>query len=158
MAWMRRFDRRAFLATLAAAMCAPAVGATAPPPRILLVCQFGSVKSAIARELLKRRAAERGARIVVTSRGITPEEHLPADLQSRLSSDGIDPRAQPLRKLDQKDLDEVDLVVFFDPIPSSFKMGPSRDWTQVPSILRQYPEARTDLERRIDALIAELKP
>ena len=96
---MRMLSRRSFVATLCATVAA---GAGVPPvkgssPRILFVCQFGSVKSAIARELLKRRAAELHVDLNVSSRGITPEEHFPAPLKAKLGH--IDPAAEPLRQL-----------------------------------------------------------
>jgi hypothetical protein len=40
------------------------------PKRVLFICQFGSVKSPIARELFRRRAKERGIAVIAWSRGI----------------------------------------------------------------------------------------
>jgi len=76
-------------------------GVTARSPHILLVCQFGTVKSPIAGELLKRRALERHIPVQVTARGITPQQHTTPELLQRLANDGINPAAEPLRKLNR---------------------------------------------------------
>ncbi|MEO6582508.1 MAG: hypothetical protein ABIN68_06865 [Sphingomicrobium sp.] len=128
----------------------------ARPPRILFVCQFGSVKSAISRELLKRRAAQRHIPLIVVSRGITPEEHLSPAIKSRLLLEHIDPAAEPLRKLRQADLDAADRVIIFDKLPARLRAEALEDWTDLPSILNNYPKARADLDRRIDAVLASL--
>ena len=149
-------DRRRFCAGLASAAFV-ASPATAQPsaPKVLLVCQYGSVKSAIARELLRRRSSERHVALAITSRGITPEEHLPEDLRTRLIAEGIDPKSEPLRKLAQSDLDGADIVILFDPLPKGLHAPNARDWSSVPSMMAHYPEARADLDRRIDALLDE---
>ena len=156
---MSKLDRRTVSAALAAAAFTSAVAAAKPVskgPQILFICQFGTVKSAIARELLKRRSSERGLFVNVASRGITPEEHLSPDVEARLSADGIDPRAEPLRKLEQRDLDSADLVILFDRLPEGLRARNVRDWTDLPSMLNRYPEARADLDRRIDQLLDQL--
>jgi hypothetical protein len=152
---MRMVDRRAFVASLGATLSMPLVAAPLTPsaPRILFVCQFGTVKSAIARELLKRRAAERHVTLAVTSRGITPEKHLPAAIKNKLQREHIDPAAQPLRKLSQADLDAADRVIIFDKLPAGLRAGAIEDWTDLPSIVNDYAEARAALDRRIDALV-----
>jgi protein-tyrosine-phosphatase len=149
-------DRRAFCAALASAILIPATASAKSAPKILLVCQYGSVKSAIARELLKRRSSERHVPLTVSSRGITPEEHIPEDLRARLMAEGIDPRAQPLRKLRQSDLNAADMVILFDPLPPDLRASKARDWSAVPSMIAHYPDARADLDRRIDALLDQL--
>lgn len=134
----------------------PANAAARSAPKVLLVCQYGSVKSAIARELLKRRSSERHVSLVVSSRGITPEEHLPENLKARLMTEGIDPGAQPLSKLRQSDLDAADMVILFDPLPPDLRAPKARDWSAVPSMIARYPDARADVDRRIDALLDQL--
>ena len=152
-------SRRNFVATLCATV---AIGSRAAPvnrasPRILFVCQFGSVKSAIARELLKRRAAELHVELEIGSRGITPEEHLPAQLKAKLLREQIDPAAEPLRQLQQADLDAADRVIIFDKLPAGFRASKAEDWTDVPSILNDYDKARVDLDRRIEGLVRDYR-
>lgn len=156
---MLTLNRRAFIAAFGATLSMPAAGQalSTAAPRILFVCQFGSVKSAIARELLKRRAAERRVALTVTSRGITPEAHLPPGIRSRLLLDHIDPEAQPLRKLGQADLDAADKVIIFDKLPPELHAATAEDWTGLPSIVNDYANARAVLDRRIDDLLTRIQ-
>ena len=127
------------------------------PPKILLVCQFGTVKSAITRELLIRRAAERGIALKAWSRGITPEEHLSPALLPRLRAEQIDPGRQPLQPLSARDVARADLVIAFDPLPTSFSRANVRDWSDVPSMNSSYDAARRVIDQRIDALLDQLR-
>lgn len=152
-------DRRALLiAILVAAITSPATAAARParPTKILLVCQYGSVKSPIARELLKRRAAQLGVRIAAEARGITPERHLPEEIRQTLAAEGIDPTVEPLQQLGAADIERADLVIFFDKLPAGYAPKRSRDWSDLPSIVNDYRAARTSLDRRIDRLLHEL--
>lgn len=132
------------------------LGASERPPRVLFICQFGTAKSAIARELFKRRAAQRGVPVVVFSRGITPEPHLASTTRDALLVEGIILDREEARKLRVTDLDVADIVVFFNPLPASFRRTTQRDWSAVPSVNDTFPLARTDLDRRIDLLIDEV--
>ena len=125
-------------------------------PKILLVCQFGTVKSAITRELLIRRAAERGIALNAWSRGITPEQHLAPALLPRLRAEQIDPGRQPLRPLTPRDAARADLIIAFDPLPPSFSRAKVRDWSDVPSMNSSYDAARRVVDQRIDALLDQL--
>ncbi|WP_294120333.1 hypothetical protein [Sphingomonas sp.] len=154
-------DRRTLLsALLAAAIANPVTGAARPshPTKILFVCQYGSVKSPIARELLKRRAAQLGIKVDVRARGITPERHLPEETRRSLASEGIDPTAEPLRQLAAADIERADMVIFFDKLPPGYVPKHSRDWTDLPSIVNDYRAARLSLDQRIDRLLNELSP
>lgn len=126
------------------------------PTMVLFICQFGSVKSAIARELLRRRATERHHSLTVFSRGITPEPHLPPALQRDLLREGIDTNRQPLQQLRQSDLDAADRVIIFDRLPAGLRATNVEDWTDTPSVLNDYTRARADLDRRIDELLNRL--
>ena len=90
-------------------------------PRVLFICQFGTAKSAIARELFKRRAAERGIPVAVASRGITPEPHLASSTRDELLTEGIVLGVQPVRKLRATDLRAADIVVVFNPLPAPLR-------------------------------------
>jgi hypothetical protein len=129
----------------------------ADKPQILLVCQFGSVKSAIARELLIRRAASRGIALHAWSRGITPEEHLSPTLSVQLRAEQIDPTRQPLTALTSDDLKAADLVIAFDPLPFAIPEGRLLNWSDVPSMNSSYDAARKVLDPRIDALLDRLQ-
>lgn len=154
---MFRLDRRELLASTLAFALASAAHAQSRTPRILLVCQFGSVKSATARELLKRAAAQRGVRVSVASRGITPAEHMSPELKQRLAADGIDPAAEPLRQLKPADVAAADMVIAFDTLPASYHPRRFVDWRDLPSMLNDYDHARHVLDARISALLDQLR-
>ena len=158
---MRSLDRRLLLFGAVILAFTPALASaavTSRSPHILLVCQFGTVKSPIARELLKRRAAERHIAIEATARGITPQQHITPELLSRLTKDGINPAAEPLRKLGQQDIARADLVIAFDKLPVDYHPRRLEDWTDLPSMVNDYDHARAVLDSRIDKLLDRLSP
>jgi arsenate reductase (thioredoxin) len=139
----------------AAAMLA--TGAGAPPmPRILFICQAGTAKSAIAREFFRRRARERGISISAFSRGLAIEDHVSMRLRDALRNEGINPAHDRAQKLAKRDLRSADIVVFFNPLPPSLMPVAARDWTALPSVNDNWPQARADLVQRIDALLDEI--
>jgi len=150
--------------TLALGLAGLSVGATATrardapcgPPRVLFVCPAGTVKSAIARETLKRRAAAAGVAVEAQSRGLHPEDHVSPGLAAHLRADGLDPTAEPVRAFLTEDLKGVDIVVAFDEAAQAPGLEGARVW-EIPSWNDRYDEARTALEVRMAALIAELR-
>jgi protein-tyrosine-phosphatase len=141
---------------LAGPLSGSVANAQRAPTRVLFVCQYGTVKSALARELFRRRAEERGIKAVAFSRGITPAEHLAAAARASMAADGIDPARDPLRKLARADLRKADIVVVFNPLPLKLATRPIRDWAATPSVNDDYASARPELDRRIDALLDEI--
>ncbi len=135
------------------------VEAKQPQTKVLFVCQYGSVKSAIAREVFKRAAAGRGLSVSAVSRGITPEEHLSAELTTKLDAEGIDTRSEALTVLSQNDIANASIVIYFDRIPEVFdlKSKAAQDWSDVPSMNNEYQRARSILDTRMTNLISELK-
>ena len=81
--------RRALIAFAVIAVASCQHRRAASPPTLLFVCQYGTVKSAVAREMTRRRAAELGLVVNVISRGITPQDHISPTLAQRLTADGI---------------------------------------------------------------------
>jgi Low molecular weight phosphotyrosine protein phosphatase len=151
-----RATRRAMLSGIGAAvtmMVAPAAWAREPSPSVLFICQFGTAKSAVAREVFRKRAQKRGISVTAFSRGITPEEHVSPALRRQLAADGIDSIADGVAKLTLADINRADIIVAFNPIPNSFKRKGIQNWSSLPSMNGNYPAARTDLARRIDALL-----
>lgn len=151
--WSRRGMMIVGLAVSVSAIAKPRAR---PVPRVLFVCQFGTAKSAIAREVFRRRARERGVAASVFSRGITLEDHMTPTLRQRLSADGIDPTAEAARALSARDWRHADIVVVFNPLPPAAKPADLRDWTDTPSITDDYANARTVIDRRIGALLDEI--
>ena len=151
----RRMLLRGAIAVGVAAAAARA-SAWGPAPTVLFVCQFGSVKSAIARELFRARAMARGVPVRVISRGITPERHVSPQLLAQLRVDHIDPDRQPLTRLDAVALGSADIVVLFDRLPPGLARPDARDWSDMPSMNDRYPAARAFLDPRLDHLLDEI--
>lgn len=149
--------RRAFLVAGLALPFAAAARTGHHPPRILFVCQFGTVKSAIARELCRRRAAERGISVRATSRGLTiAADHRSPALIAALAAEGLDPDADPPTPLARKDWRRADVVVTFNPLPAAVRPRDLRDWSDTPSFNDDYAHGRPEVLARIDALLTEL--
>lgn len=134
---------------------------TKPPkilfaPKILFVCQAGTAKSAIAREIFKQRAKERGIAVEVFSRGIVVEDHISPELKQKLLHDRIDTTTEPARPLERSDWTAADILVKFNPLPASVEHNDVRDWSDLPSVNDDYANARDILDDRIDALLAEI--
>lgn len=149
-------SRRTFIvttSTLLIALRRP----SARPPQVLFVCLHGTVKSPIAREILRRRALERNVSVKVRSRGIAPEEGASAELAAALVRDGIDVRHDPLRRLSPTDAAWADVLVYFDPLPFAAANKDLRNWTDIPSVNQHYAQAMAEIRRRIEALIDELE-
>lgn len=146
--------RRAVLLGGCFVICESSAWASPPTvPRILFVCQYGSVKSPIAREMLRLRARAREVVVSTFSRGITPEAHLPPAIAARLLAKGIDPAREGLHRLTPGDLQAADVTVLFNPLPGNMHAARSLDWTSVPSVLNAFPAALGEIERRVDLLL-----
>jgi protein-tyrosine-phosphatase len=124
-------------------------------PKILFVCPAGTVKSAIAREELRRRAKARGISVAVRSRGVHPENHISPALRDNLKADGINVAADPLTGFDPSDAVKADIVVAFDDAAKAPGLSRARAW-QVPSWNSQYADAKARTGEEIEALLDEL--
>jgi protein-tyrosine-phosphatase len=153
---MTALDRRTFgLSTLALLAGSAARAAPCAPPKVLFVCPAGTVKSAIAREAMRARAAKAGVAVDVRSRGLKPEDHVTPELAARLKAVGIDPKAEPVRALSPQDVKAADLVIAFDEAGDDPALAGARRWN-TPSWLRDFDAAKADLDSRLDGLVAEL--
>lgn len=147
--------RTAILSAAALLVAAKAPGKRTP--RVLFVCQKGTVKSPIARELLRGEAKARGISVKVQSRGVTPAEGASPEVAAALVRDGIKVKRDPLRALTAKDADWADVVVFFDPLPFAVTGKDLRDWRDTPSVNQNYAEALAAMRSRIAGLLDELE-
>lgn len=133
-----------------------AFAAACPPPRVLFVCPAGTVKSAIAREVLRSRARTAGLRLEVAARGLAPEDHASPALAANLRADGLNPAREPALALAPGDAARADIVIAFDDAANSPMLRSARSW-RTPSWNADYAAAMTDLSARMDALMAELR-
>ena len=146
---------------IVSALAASLVGACASArrttvPVVLFVCQYGTAKSAIARELFRRRVRQRHLVIEAFSRGLTIEDHMTPQLRQRLASDGINTELETPQVLAPRDWQRASVVVAFNPLPAAVPLAKVRDWTDLPSITDDYAKTRAILDRRLEALIDEL--
>ena len=144
------------LALLAAPGAARAAQSPCDPPRVLFVCPAGTVKSAIAREALRARAAKAGIAISVRSRGLKPEDHVSPALAANLRADGLDPAREPALALTPDDIAAADIVIAFDEAAQAPALKAARSW-DIPSWNADYAGAKAALETRLDGLVAELR-
>jgi len=123
---------------------------------VLFVCAKGTVKSAIARELLRDKAKARGMAVKVRSRGIEPKEGATPETRLALARDRIDTRREPLRRLEAGDARWADVVIAFDPLPFAVSGADLRDWSGTPSVNAEYDAAIAAIAARVDSLLDEL--
>jgi protein-tyrosine-phosphatase len=114
------------------------------------------VKSAIARETLKRRAAEQGVPVSVTSRGVHVEDHVSQGLAANLKADGLDAALETPRALASTDVSAADIVVAFDEATQIPALRGARSW-DTPSWNSDYAGAKAALAAHVDRLLAELR-
>jgi protein-tyrosine-phosphatase len=148
--------RKLILTGAALALIPTSPAAACDPVRVLFVCPAGSVKSAIAREALKRLAADERVPVSLASRGLIPEDHLSPALAANLKKDGLDPATEPLRKLTPSDVSDADIVIAFDDAVDEPMLRSARGW-KTPSWNEQYGVAKADLDARLAGLLAELR-
>ena len=126
---------------------------------VVFVCQHGNVKSLIAREWLERLAAERGVRVSAVSRGLTPENPVPAAIAERLSGDGFDVSGFEAAALAPADLERATRVVMIGvETPEWMRShdGLVEKWDGIPPATERYEASRDALRGRIAKLLEEL--
>ena len=128
--------------------------------RVLFVCPLGVVKSAIAREELRRIAKARGLSVQVQSRGVEPPKDHPENdispaLAAHLKEEGINPFADPLRRFSREDAHRADIVIAFDEAAGAPGLEQARVWKS-PSWNGQYTEAKAALSQNLQTLADEL--
>ena len=151
-------DRRNFVLGLAAGVSWFPASAKAEPcaaTRVLFVCPMGSVKSAIAREELRRAVKARGLPVMVQSRGLTPTNDISPALAAHLRDDGINPLADPLRRFTKADTEKADITIAFDEAAKAPGLEQATVWNS-PSWNDDYAHAKETMDQRITKLTDEL--
>jgi protein-tyrosine-phosphatase len=152
----KNYGRRALIIGGGLAIMFGRATAACTPARVLFVCPAGTVKSAIARETLKRRAAAQGIAVSVSSRGVHPEDHVSPALAANLLKDGLNPGSEPARELAELDIAQADMVIAFDEAADVSLLRSARAW-KTPSWNSDYATAKADLDDRLTGLLAELR-
>jgi arsenate reductase (thioredoxin) len=89
-------------------------GTTAPPAKpqvILFVCEHGSAKSVIAAAHFNRLASEKGLPYRAVTRGVNPDQEIPANILRGLASDGLDVSTWKPKKVGDADVDNANRVI-----------------------------------------------
>ena len=152
-------SRRSLVLSASYAVLAGPSLAQRPPvvtPSVLFICRYGTVKSPIGREVLRRRASEQGVAVAPYSRGLTIEDHITPRLAQALRADKIDIWSEPRRVLDPSDIARADVVVAFDNLPADLP-PPTHDWSDFPSFNEDYATARSELDVRLARLLDDLR-
>jgi arsenate reductase len=128
------------------------------PPRVVFLCEHGSVKSLVAMEYFNRRAQARGLAYRAVARGTAPEPTVPRVVRDGLRRDGFNVSAFEPRKIEASDVDRASLIVSFDQDIASVVGARTRyvKWNDLPGVLADYTRGRDDIVRHVDALIDEL--
>ena len=127
---------------------------------VVFVCEHGSVKSLIAREWFHRLAAERSLTVRAVSRGLSPDDVVPASIEQRLRADGFDVRGFRPRALAPSDLVGASRLVMIgvEPPPWASAAGiPVDRWEGIPPASERYEASRDAMRERIAALIESLE-
>jgi protein-tyrosine-phosphatase len=130
---------------------------TAP---VLFVCDHGSVKSLMAAALFDQAAARRGLRIRAVSRGVNPDAAVPPAISAAMGRDGFDVGSFHPQALSDQDVADAARVVAIGVDLSDHDgvaRAPIASWSDVPPASVDYPRARDDLARRIEALLDEMQ-
>lgn len=153
------WTRRGWLAAAAAIAAAPAWASIDGPqrPGVLFVCEAGTVKSAMARELFRTRARQQGIAVDAISRGLNVADHVSPGLRQRLLADRIDTTAEPAQALAPADWLAALMVVAFNPLPPSVERSDVIDWTDLGSMNDDYDRSLADLRARIEGLVDDLE-
>jgi protein-tyrosine-phosphatase len=138
----------AYRATAASPPCAPL--------QVLFVCPAGTVKSAIAREVLKKRASERNIFVQVQSRGIHTEDHVSSALAERLRAEAINTRSEIARDMQPGDVARADIIIAFDDAAKAPGLERSEAW-DIPSWNEDYAVAKAALAPKVDALLDRIR-
>jgi arsenate reductase len=130
------------------------------PVPVLMVCEHGSVKSLMAASLFNQAAAERGLPFRAISRGVNPDESVPAQVAAALTKEGFDIKDFVPARFTATEVESAAriIVIGVDPAALSPDAKVSIDsWNDVPAASVDYNAARASLKQHVDALLAELQ-
>jgi arsenate reductase (thioredoxin) len=128
------------------------------PPRVVFVCEHGSVKSLVAMQYFNRRAEAQGLAYRAVARRTAPEPTVPTAVRDGLRSDGFEVSTFEPRKFEASDVDRASLIVSFDQDVASFVGARVRylKWDDLPGVLTDFTRGKDAIVRHVDALLDEL--
>ena len=127
-------------------------------PRVVFVCEHGSVKSLVAMVYFNHMAQERGLAYRAVARGTAPEPSVPSPVRDGLLADGIDVSTFQPRQFKASDLDRASLVVSFDQNVGDIVGARARylQWDDLPGVLTDFARGRDEIVRHDEEWINEL--
>lgn len=127
---------------------------------VVFVCEHGSVKSLIGATLFDKRAKERGLPYRAISRGLTPDDNVPAKIAEALLSDGAEVADYKPQKLSATEAGRATHVVAIGVDLSSFDPEdrlPIEAWNDIPPASVDYQASRAALDQHIESLLDALE-
>jgi arsenate reductase (thioredoxin) len=137
---------------------AGAVDATATDKKtIVFVCLHGAANSQMAAAHFNKISSERDLPYIAVSRGIEAGTSIPTGIRDGLSLDGLEPVNDVPKPLVPLEAETAINVVAFDAVPDD-KRGSAEVnyWSDVPSAIRGYADARDAIIHHIDNLVSAL--
>lgn len=122
---------------------------------VLFVCQHGAAKSVIAARHFSELAHARGLTVNASAAGVEPDEAIPAHVIDGLRKDGVDDHDTPPQGVTRELLENAQIVVSFGCDLSALVEDSDRivQWSGVPAASDGYDAARTEILRRLDAIL-----
>jgi len=150
------------LSAAAAAGASDGKPASGRPPSgtVVFVCAHGNVKSMIASQWFNRLAGEQGVAVRSVSRGVTPENPVPAPIAGRMRQDGFDLAAFEARALVPADAEAASRIVLIGVDAPSWVEGSGRPverWDDIPPTSEGFEGTRDALRARVESLLGMLK-
>jgi protein-tyrosine-phosphatase len=124
---------------------------------VVFVCEHGAAKSVVAAALFDRIAAERNLPYRALARGVSPDPAIPESIMRGLTLDGLTPTSTRPEAIRDSELTAAARVVTIAcELPPGSPQVRRTDWTDIPAFAENYEAGRTALQKRIEALVAEL--
>lgn len=122
---------------------------------VLFVCQHGAAKSVIAARHLEKLARARGVTLNAAAAGLEPDDVIPPHVIAGLRGDGLDEKTITPRPMTRALFENAEIVVSFGCDLSAVAEDPDRivQWNDVPAVSDGYDAARTDIVRRLQAIL-----
>jgi len=134
-------------------------GQREPARQVVFVCEHGSAKSLIASLWFNRLARERNLTLSSVSRGVEPDETVPAGVRENLRKDGLDVGDFTPARLTAADLAQAVSVVTIgadSPLFAGLGSASLERWSDIPPASTQYEASRDAMRQRIEALLERL--
>jgi protein-tyrosine-phosphatase len=124
---------------------------------VIFVCQHGAAKSVIAARHFEELARARGLTLSATAAGVEPDAVIPPHVIAGLRTDSVDDHETPPQAVTRELLENSQVVVSFGCDLSAFAedAGQIVQWSGVPAVSDGYDAARTEILRRLHALVDE---